>query len=363
VSTPLQEAVERLDHMDAQVKTEVIRGVSICRKGNGIPVLSIHYSADPERDPETVTGAQWYAAARAEYSSDKRWLREQEMDPRASGGERVFARALSQFHDKVIITDPNWRPDPRWDVVGGFDHGKVNATAFLKAYVDFQRNIYICGEFYSMQRKDWPENDVAHNAPLILQMPDIDRMRWCVADPSIFTDKELQKDGTYSSANKVYLQNGVKFLRQYEGERSDLTFVEKLLSEAWRDLEHREPTVRIVCRNESDRLQPGLHPYDCPNLVWELQRSKRAELTARQLLTRNPTEKIIDKLNHARDALKYLYFTVRRATAVPTAERMQEAIKGLNPTSAQIAAQRFYRDQVLGKQRRSVSFSRKGRMR
>ena len=363
----LDNAIARLREVDPQVRLEVIRGVSVRRKENGIPVLAIHYSADPFRDPGTPVVSAWMQQARAEYSSQSGWDREQEMDALAGGGERVFARVLGdQFHDTVIITDPKWMPDPRWDIIGGFDHGKTNATALEKAYIDFQGNVYFCGEYYSYAREGWP-NDVSMNTREMLRlMPATDeRRRWVVADPSIFDEKDLQTDGTYSSTNKTYRNNGVPYLRPFQGERSDLTFVERMLSDHWRDLEHRKPTVYIVCRNESDRLQPGLHLYDSPNLVWELNRTKRAQLTPRQMLTRNPTDNIIDRWNHARDAAKYLIMTLAilpKPTEVPMSDQIQQVVAGLNPTSAAIAAQRFYADKVK-KKGKTFSYRGKARMR
>jgi hypothetical protein len=45
----------------------------------------------------------------------------------------------------------------------------------------------------------------------------------------------------------------------------------------------------------------GLHNWDCPNLLWELMRTRRVKLTAQHLLTKNVAEAIVDKDNHARD--------------------------------------------------------------
>lgn len=357
----IAEALERLDGLDPQVQTQVVPGVSLRMKKNGIQVLTLHYSADPDRNPETEAGARWYQDAKANYSSESAWKREQEIDYMAGGGERVFAKVLEKFHDDVVITDPNWVPDPRWDVLCGFDHGKVNATALEKAYIDFDGNLYFAGEFYSMKREEW-ENEVAQNAVEMLKMPGLDQMRWCMADPSIFPDSQVQKDGTYSSINKSYVKNGVRFLRQFDGERSDLTFVEHVLSVYWRGLDKNRPKLFIVCRNESDRIQPGLHPYDSPNLLWELRRARRAELTARQLMQRNPTEKIVDKQNHARDAMKYVLFTVRKPAEVPFGDELREKLAGMDPTSAQLAAQRLYADRIR-KKSKTIDFRRKARMR
>jgi hypothetical protein len=353
--------MERLPTMDPGVRTEVIRGVQLRQKKNGIPVLSIHYSADPDRDPETEKGAQWYQTAKGDYSSDAAWQREQEMDANAGGGERVFAVPLTTYKDAVVITDPDWRPDPRWDCVSGFDHGKVNATALLKAYVDFDSNVYFCGEYYSYLRDDWT-NEVAQNVPQILQMPDIGRMRWCMADPSIYAEDQVQADGTFSSVAGTYRKHGLTILQPYRGEQSDLTFVEKVLSEYWFQLDQRKPKLYIVCRNESDRRQPGLHAWDCPNFLWEMKQAKRAELTARQLLTRNPTEKIIDRNNHLRDCAKAILFTLKKPTAVDLGEQLREQIKDLEPTSAQIAAQRFWAKHMRAKSK-VVDMRAKGKMR
>ena len=119
-------------------------------------MLSIHYSSIPERDPETDKGKQWYEKERARYSSTAMWRKEQEIDAYATGGEAVFGRVLSEYYSTVVISDPNFSPDPRWDVVASFDHGATNATALLKAYIRGSASIprrqasdvYRCGEYY-----------------------------------------------------------------------------------------------------------------------------------------------------------------------------------------------------------------------
>jgi hypothetical protein len=77
----------------------------------------------------------------------------------------------------------------------------------------------------------------------------------------------------------------------------------------WMNLDQQEPRLKILCPERSrDIAKPyfGVHNEGCPNLLWELRRTRRAESTPNQLATKNPTEKIIDKDNHLRDCLKYL---------------------------------------------------------
>ena len=68
----------------------------------------------------------------------------------------------------------------------------------------------------------------------------------------------------------------------------------------------------------------GLHNWDCPNLLWELMRTRRVKLTAQHLLTKNVAEAIVDKDNHARDAIKYVLMSHPEPTAKTFREKALE---------------------------------------
>jgi hypothetical protein len=72
---------------------------------------------------------EWKQKERKTYSSQAAWDREQEMIDEAGGGELVFADTLLTYWNKIVITDPGWRPSPHWRVEAGFDHGKTNDNA------------------------------------------------------------------------------------------------------------------------------------------------------------------------------------------------------------------------------------------
>jgi hypothetical protein len=346
----LLDALAQLQALPPQTRVEVLRGFELKLKANGIPVGRIHYSADPDRDPATPQGKLWYDAKRLEYDSNHAgWDREYEIMDEAGGGERIFADILTRYGAVIIIRNPAWAPNPEWGVVGGFDHGGTNPTVLEKVYIDHDGNKYVAGEFYRYRTKDW-DNTMASNTRQIVGdpnnldqwpgMPDLKRMRWINADPSIFWDTEPTQEGQLVAAAAIYAGLGLR-MRKYEGERSDLAFVQRLQEDLWGQLHTEKPKLYIVCRNESDTRQPGLHPYDSPNLLWELKRIRRAELTARQLLTQNQTEKIVDKDNHAIDSLKYIVLQFPRSEPIPVHRRMEALLEGLNPMSAQIAAERF----------------------
>jgi len=377
--TPLQHTLRKLDDVPAQTPLTVIKGVTVRRTQKGLTVLRLHYSAIPERDPATPKGKIWFERERSVYASEARWRKEQEIDANATGGEAVFGTVLSQFYETVIISDPYWTPEELGpsDVIGSFDHGVTNATCLLKGYVPRRRidrvsgralppELYVAGEFYSYRREGW-DNTVEQNTAVIMRggydlasnlvpqlekpvepMPDLDRARWIMADPSIFPDTVVQEKGKPTAIYRTYHKNGFYPMRAYGGNRSDVAFVEWILSDFWRGIANgMKPRLYIVCRNPSDRPQPGLHPYDCPNLVWEMRRAKRVQLTARQLLTRNPSESLQDKNNHALDCLKEMTGTLRNPTDVPFEEELQEKLEQVTDPTTKVLRTRYLMTEAM----------------
>ena len=324
---------------------DVCPGLQVRRLTGGVPVLRVHYSVLPERDPKL--NPQWRVKERKRYTSQAAWEREQEIIDEAGGGGLVFAQTLATYWNKIVITDPMWCPDPEWHVVGGFDHGKTNPTVLERCYVDDQECLYFCGEYYA------PGLEVWQHAPQLKTMPDIRKLSAVYADPTIF-DATMQQSNQPTqpgkaaerakSINDLYIEQGIELFSPFSGDRSDISFAARLMLH-WSNLDKREPTVKIVCRNYAEKPMPGLHHWDCPNLLWELMRTRRQKLTAQQLLTRNVSEAIIDKDNHARDAAKYILLSHPEPTVKSKKEKVYEAIRPLledgDLTSAAIRYQQY----------------------
>ncbi len=120
------------------------------------------------------------------------------------------------------------------------------------------------------------------------------------------------------------------------GKTPEIAGMERFL-EHWRDLDNREPTLKIICPSdyESSRKQYGLFRKGCPNLLWELRRTRREQLSASQLMRKNPTEAIVDKDNHLRDALKYILLSSPTASEIPAAVTWDEIVKEAFATGTQ----------------------------
>jgi len=325
MKSKVQQALSATKELAPQTSIDVRRGVSIRRTRGGIAVVRVHYPAHPERDPDL--NPEWKATERKLYTSEASWQREQEIVDEAGGGELVFADVLVSNWDRIVISDPKWRPDPKWEIVAGFDHGKTNPTVLLRACLSDEGEIIFCGEYYQPGKEIW------QHAMELREMANIRRISACYADPTIF-DATFQQSQIgpvperAKSVNELYVEQGIGLFAPFARDRSDVSFAATLMTH-WANLNERKPTVRIVCRNYSDRPQPGLHNWDCPNLLWELMRTRRVKLSAHQLLYRNVAEAIVDKDNHARDAMKYILMSHPEPRIKTPEEIAAEHVRGL----------------------------------
>jgi hypothetical protein len=345
VSSKVAEALERTRKLPPQTQVEIRRGLTVRRTKGGIPVIRHHYSANPARDPDI--NPEWKLTARRKYTSQAAWDREQETVDNAGGGALVLADTLITHWKKIVIEDPRWHPDPDWKVEAGFDHGRANPTSLERAYCDFGETIYLCGEYYQPGREIW------EHAITLKQMADLRRISDCYADPSIFplnaqANVPTRKDERAKSLNEIYVENGIEIFSPFHGDHSDISFGERVLMH-WRDLENREPTLKIVCRNFSESPQPGLHDWDCPNLLWEMMRMRRVKLTAQQLLSRNTSEAIVQKDNHALDAAKYLVMShpepSKKSYDKRVAERVEKVFKENDMTTAMLQLSKIQQEE------------------
>ena len=276
---------------------ELATGVTERRTPENICVLRVHYSADPER-----RSLEWKQRERRKYTSESMWQSEQEIVFGAGGGERIFATLIQRYGEKILI-DPKtsgFEPSPHWTYFAGFDFGKASPTAALVGCIDYDATIYILREYYL------PGLSPQEHAPWLRKMRGFVEVR-AYSDPSIFYQTHAQNDGTFKAIASLYAELGIDNLVSAP-ENNELLGIERILSH-WGNLETGEPTLKIVCPRELwdiGRPQYGLHNNGCPNLLWELRRTRREESTPTQLTHKNPSEKIVQKDNHLRDCLKYM---------------------------------------------------------
>ena len=97
--------------------------------GNGIGVMMIHYSADPDKNPDTERGRIWLKNERREFHNrPQEWARRYEIDFSGASGPRCFP----EFDDTL-----SYQPDLKFvkgkPLLASWDFGTRNpATSFLQ---------------------------------------------------------------------------------------------------------------------------------------------------------------------------------------------------------------------------------------
>jgi len=274
-----------------------VKGLSIRHTATGIPVVRLHYSADPDRD------LSWVKKERKKYTSQAHWDQEQEIAYGAGGGDLVLAMDLQVRLDEILVDLPDSLIDPDWFFGGGHDWGKTNPGPLLVLGVDFSGCIIALSECYVSHLQPF------QHASLWSQLPLFNRISWIFSDPNIFNKDQAGERGEFQAISDLFVKAGIMNLAAGKA-GGDLTTVEKILG-MW--TEGKEVMFKIRMpklangrwKYDFSKKVEGVYKDGCPNLVWELMNLRKARLTASQLLTQNPTESLVDQNNHGFDALKY----------------------------------------------------------
>lgn len=56
------------------------------------------------------------------------------------------------------------------------------------------------------------------------------------------------------------MEEGIEKFTAFGGDRSDVSFAERV-HKHWADLDNREPSLKIICRNYTEGFQSGLHQW------------------------------------------------------------------------------------------------------
>lgn len=282
----------------------MIPGLKTRVTSSGVPVLRLHYSADPQKRPGTAVGDLWLKAASSGYpggTKSPRWRKEQEIDYGALGGTRLFPE-WEQWISRGNIVVPPFDP-VGYRFYGSFDHGWRNPACYLVHAINSDGFIVTCFELYDSHV---PYAYIAEvikgksvTVPVLGCCDKHDRPRyfegnpfggkevWKRADPSMWAKDQPQNDRTNKSMADLYGKEGVHFQQAERG--TDTTVAEWLLGHYWAKPEN--PLYRIFS--------------SCHKLIWELGQQRHKDLSAQVALNREQPEELVDKDNHGWDSLKY----------------------------------------------------------
>jgi hypothetical protein len=298
------------------------KGIKHYKSDMGIHCIRVHYTADPDKDPDTEAGKQWFDNQSKLYGGVKSaaWQREMEIDWDATGGDLVFPQ-FKQYEDRIVIT-PFEIPES-WKLYGVFDYGHRNPSAFEVFAIDHDGNIYSVWEYYMAGQ------GYRRIAQAIRACQYFDKLEFPpIADPSIFANNQQVQGGdgnVMKSIGQIFFElpenERIMFIPGKKG--GDITMAEKINGLLWNE----------------EKLKVGEMPQyrifkTCPMLIWEISKIRYREYTAVMLETHNLKEELVDKDNHAIDCTK-MFMTMFFGSPKKPEDMKLSALQRFDPNAAE----------------------------
>ena len=271
-------------------------------------VCRLYHTADPEKSPATPQGKDWLFKEEMGYPggiNGPGWQKEMAIRYTAGGGGKVFPRFGDWRKNSYIFIPAVTHLSPTSDaqVWASYDHGFVNPCCYLVHLVyprDHEVWFQTIWELYTPGLLV-PEIAAIINGKSITASdgrefdgnPFAGRESIRICDPEI--DRRRPSKNEVTSVLKMFKDEGVHFIKGESG--GDSMIADYLSGTLWADPFH-------------PRYQIG---ENCKNLIWELGRLQRKKhKSAITAAVKNELEDIVDRDNHAFDALKYFLKRIPR---------------------------------------------------
>ena len=269
-----------------------LKGLTTRITRGGLPVIRLHYSADPRKDPESGDLYPQLLKGYPGGKDDPRWKKEMEIDYGALGGTRLFPKWEEWLELGKIVIPPF---DPiGYRLFGSYDHGSRHPACYLVHGVDSDGRLITLWECWGSMIPATLMAEVIKGQDIWLPdgsrfagNPYAGRETIIYADPSIEAKDLPNGRNPNQSTSDIFRKEGVYFTPAKRGE--DLTVAGWLHGHFWRDPEN--PLYRITA--------------NCCQLIYEIGRQRFRDFSPKVALSKAQPEQLIDKDNDAWDSMKY----------------------------------------------------------
>lgn len=250
----------------------VVKGVTEWQnRNNNFYVCRIHYSADPNKDPDNAVGRQWMEEEKKKYPDEREWLQEYEIDAAALADSLIY-----KFNPSIHIIKQSVEDVLQMEgtIYHTLDPGIDDPTAGLWAKVLRSGDIIVFYEYY-VRNKAIPEHCIAlGELEKYLDIKPVVSRIDPAATKRMFTGTTVKQEYA-SDSNKPY---------------------QRYYIPANNDLEAGIDVVRTYMANAERGISPAVYfTGNLGNLFREMRR---------YVIGNNDKPK--DKNNHALDCLRYL---------------------------------------------------------
>ena len=286
-------------------QSEIFKGVKSWRNpGNNFRVAMVHYTADPDKDPDRE-GLKWYRNERKGVPKAD-WEKEYEIDSSTKSGKLIFGPDFCDMRDDVHFI-PSFKITEPVEYLMSLDFGQRNPTAALIGAWTRKGELYIIDEYYRPALPSVSSSEMFEKFAYLFSEPllgkTIDQKRNLAND--LFQIKVI--DPTTKSQNRSKVQ---------DGEEVEYSVLEEFYDNGWEfELGNNDVTTGITRIREYFRISPEGHTRikifqdKCPKLYQELKNYRYKEISDAQSRDKNDSEEPVKKNDHAIDSARYMVMT------------------------------------------------------
>ena len=284
-------------------REEIIKWVKYwVNEKNNFPVLMIHYTADPEKDPDR-DWEEWFKEERKSKPLHK-WNKEYEIDFTTKSGQLIFGNQFCDFDPSIHFVESF---PVQWELLFTLDFGQSNPNAWYVAIINKKWVIYIVDEYYKPAIPSVAAREMLVKfAPWMgstgqeVMAMSLDRRR----DLFSSTFQVAVVDPSTKSKNRTKVKMG---------EEIPFSVIEDFYDN-WMDLQpgNNDWEAGITRLREYFMLdQDGKWKFiifkdKCPNLCDEIETYKYKTQSEQQERVNNKSERPVKKKDHGIDAMRYL---------------------------------------------------------
>jgi hypothetical protein len=319
-------------------KPEIIKGMKFWRNPNNkFPVLMLHYSADPDKDPDTEKGKVWYEKER-EGTSKMQWEKEYEISFTSKSGKLVYGPDFCDYDPNRDYANPQWVEPFDWDepceLMMSLDFGQRNPNAALIGVWTMDEELLIVDEYYSAAIPSKASKEMFEKfAYLIAPGQEKEFLRMSASQKRDIVNQRFSIkviDPSTRSKNRT---------KVVAGEEIPYSVVEDFYDHGWEfELGNNDVDAGITRVREYMKVDPVTGQTSVkyfkgmlPNYRREKHNYRYKTLTEQQAKTRNAPDEVVKKDDHLMDSERYLLMTrpitPKRRAAAPT--RIQRDINNL----------------------------------
>lgn len=285
------------------LRAEVIKGLKAwVNEKNGFTVAMLHYTADPDKDPER-DGKKWFENEKKSYPAAF-WNKEYEVDFSTKAGKLIFGPEFCDFNPRIHLIN-SFEIDSA-EFMLSLDFGQRNPTAAYVGAWTPDNVLYIVDEYYKPA------------IPSVACRDMLKQFSWVIGDTEKKTlrEKRMMVDNAFQIKVIDPTTQSKNRTKMIAGEEQQYSVIEEFYDNGF-DFEagNNDWSSSITRLREYMKVDSGgetriyIFKDKCPYLAWELQHYRYKENTEVTDRFKNDSESPVKKDDHGVDSLRYMIMT------------------------------------------------------